>query len=941
MDLLILFLTFNQLNTQFYMSKSKLSINSHIKSNFFGKIKIFLQDYSLQVVLLEHYRFMRKFRLVSFRNWTLLIFALIILSSCSTKKNTFTRRTYHNLTAHYNGWWNGNESLKSGISRLDNNISDDFTKTLVVFNYGNESQVSSILSDMDRAIEKGSLTAQRHSMWFKNREHCNWIDDSYMLIGKANFFKQKYTSSRQSFNFVISRYYYNKIKYDAQLWLAKTFIESGNFQKAETLLDELSMLFDDELTPFVQKNLDLVYADLFLKSKQTEKAKPYLESALDLPIDRKTIARISYILAQIYQSEDQPGTATTYYQKVIKLNTNYRMAFNAKINLAFLYTKNSDDGLNLRKNLIKMLKDSKNKNYLDQIYYALADIDLKDNDSLGAISNLRAAVKSSTENQTQKAIASLKAADLLFDIKRFTLANNYYDTALQQLPYNYENYNQISKETAIYKDLSRHLSIVEQQDSLLILGRLPEHKLNALADSLIAIVREAEIQIRDDEFAKQQSIAMGNQMRNSPGGMGMATGGGQWYFYNPQARSMGYTEFIAKWGNRALADNWRLSNKQAASTNNFSFDEDDQQIENTNDSLRSSLTTDPLSRNYYLKDIPRTNEQIANAIEQIADALYQAGFIYKEDLKLNERAKLVFEDFAQRTENHSKQLQVYFQLYQLYDENTQSEQKNKYKNLIINNYPDTDYAKLVQDPNYYREMEKKKNYFIDQYKRTYQAFEKEQYLISLHHANQALDNTDNHPLKANFLYIKALSMAQTSIIDSMYVNLENLVLLYPDAEITPQAKNILENRGKTLETFEIADNESNKMLDEMLNEALALYTTNPSSQHFVITILDAEKINVSAIQVRMQDFNKKQAPNLNITTYPLMDQKQVISIGEFRTQLDAMNYFNSFISDSYVFPSVLRNDSKTFVISAENYSIFFNDKDIIKYELFFKEKYKH
>jgi tetratricopeptide (TPR) repeat protein len=758
-----------------------------------------------------------------------------------------------------------------------------------------------------------------------------------MLIGKANFLKQEYTNARQSFNFVISRFYYNEMKYDAQLWLAKTFIESDNFQKASTLLDEISLLFDDEQTPFIRKNLDLVYADLYLKSKQLEKAKPHLERALELPINRKTIARVSYILAQLHQKEEQPGKASTYYQKVIKLNTNYRMAFNAKINLAFLYTHNSDDGANLRKSLIKMLKDSKNKNYLDQIYYALADIDLKDNDTLSAIRSLRNAVKSSTENQNQKAQASIKVAELLFEKERFSLATNYYDTALQHLPTTYDNYNQVSKDATIFNNLSKQLSIVQQQDSLLHLGQLPDSKLNAIADSLITIVREKEDQKRDEEFAKQQSIAMGNQSSRSPN-MGVPLGGGQWYFYNPQARSMGYTEFIAKWGNRALVDNWRLSNKRAVNINDFGLDEDEEFDENTNGSFSGGSNTDQRSRNYYLKNIPRTDEQIADVNKKIADALYQAGFIYLEDLKLNEKALQVFEDFTQRIDSHPQQLQVYFQLYQLNDANAQADQKNKYKSLIIRNYPDTDYAILVQDPNYYYEMEKKQNYFVDQYKRTYQAFEKGQYLLSLHHANQALSNPDKHPLKANFLYIKALSMAQTSVVDSLYSNLEKLIKLFPNEEITPLAENILSRQGKAFETIV---SKTDVSINELLNESLTFYSTTPDDKQFVLIILDAEKINVNAIQVRIQDFNKKQTQNLSLTSYPFIDQKFIISIGEFENQVDAMKYYDAFVSDTYVFPAILRNDSKTFVISAANYPLFFNDKNIEKYDSFFKEKYYH
>lgn len=896
-------------------------------------------------MLLIHSKLRNMLKSISLRNWTLIVFILLILSSCSTKKNTFVRRTYHNLTAHYNGWWNGNESLKSGLSKLDKSLNDDFSKTLSVFNYGEKAQASSIFSDMDRAIEKGSMTAQRHSMWFKNREHCNWIDDSYMLIGKANFLKQEYTSARQSFNFVISRYYYNQIKEDALLWLAKTYIETKNFQKAETLVEELSTIFEDEKSPFVQKNLDLVFADLYIKSKQEDKAKPYLERALNLPISRKTFARVSYILGQIYQKNNQTGEASTYFQKVIKLNTNYRMAFNAKINLAYLYTHSSENGIGLRKELLKMLKDSKNKNYLDQIYYALADIDLKDNDTINAIQNLRNAVKNSKENQMQKAMASLKAAELLFQKEKYALANNYYDTALRQIPLNYDNYDSVTNRANIFNNLSKQLKIVQYQDSLLLLGQLPEYKLFEIADSLIAIVNATENQKRDEEFAKQQSIAMGNQMRNTPNAMGNTPGGGQWYFYNPQARSMGYTEFISKWGNRALVDNWRLSNKQAANTNDFGSvaGTGEGNVTDSKENIGESSKTDPRSRNYYLKDIPITEEQIANANLQIANALYEAGFIYKEELQNSDKARQVFEDFTHRVENHPQLLQVYFQLYQLYDENTQAEQKNKYKNLIISRFPETDYAKLVQDPNYYVEMEKEQNYFTNQYKRTYQAFEKGQFLLSLHDANQALSKTDNNPLIANFLYIKALSLAQTSSIDSLYTNLEKLVKLYPNAEITTLAKNILAQRGKTFESAEtITDNgtvDANLKLE--LEEALKLYTVNDNDKHFVLLVLDAEKINAKAIQVRIQDFNKKQSGDLSLTSYPLNDKENIIGIGEFKNKAEAMQYYKDIISDNYVLPAMLRNDSKTFVISAENYSRFSNDKNIEKYMLFFNEKYNH
>lgn len=879
-------------------------------------------------------------RIPILKNWKLLVFVLLLLSSCSTKKNTFSRRTYHNLTAHYNGWWNGNESLKTGVDLLNKEVIEDYSTTLSVFNYGNKKEASMLIPNMDRAIEKASITAQKHSMWFRNREYCNWIDDSYLLIGKANFYKQEYTIARQSFNYVLSRFYYTSLKSESQLWLAKTYIETGNFLKAEELLNEIALLFPEEQTAFVRKNLDLVYADLYLKSNQDTKAIAYLEKALELPINRKTIARISYILAQLYQKEEKTDFASNYYQKVVKINSNYQMAFNAKINLAYLYTSKSSQGASLRKSLNKMLKDSKNKNYLDQIHFALAEIDLIEQDTLTAVKHLKAAVKNSRQNLKQKSIASLKLADLLFKKNHFSLAHKYYDTAQQTLPTTSENYLATAKQLSIYFELSKQLSIVEQQDSLLYLARLPESKLNDLADSLISLLKEKETQKRNDENIAQQNSAIGNQIRNTPGPMGMGTalGGGQWYFYNPQARSLGYTEFLAKWGNRPFADNWRLSNKQQNQSTSFAITENGDDKDFKNDSSTNETESNPNSRAYYLKEIPRTEAQKKEANLKIADALYQAAFIYKEELKKNEKARAVFEEFASRTNNHSLQLQVYFQLYQLYDEPLFAQQKNKYKQLIIDNYADTDYALLVQNPDYYREMEKKQNFFSEQYDRAYQAFEQKQYLLALHLSNQAINKPENHPLKANFLFIKAMSMAQTNVMDSMYRTLELLVDKYPDAAIAPLAKTVLSEEGIAFSSEgKTASTDVSK--EEAMEKAAELYTLNPDSKHFVLLVLDAEKINVSAIQVRIQDFNKKQNSSLRLTNYPLLDQQYIIAIGEFRNQTDAMTYYRAFQSDQYVFPQLIRNDSKTFVISAENYSRFFIDKDINKYQLFFNNKY--
>ena len=204
-----------------------------------------------------------------------------VFSACSTKKNTWTRRAFHNLTAHYNGWWNGNESLKEGQRELEKTVEDNYNKILPVFNYGDEATGQSLASYSDRAIEKGSLVAQRHTMYFKDREFVRWVPESYLLIGKGYFYKHEYQSARMSFDFIIKKYYYDDIQYESMLWLAKTYIELENYEKAETYLDLLSSnIGREKMDKEIPRLVNAVYADLYIKQENPDLAIPYLKDAI-------------------------------------------------------------------------------------------------------------------------------------------------------------------------------------------------------------------------------------------------------------------------------------------------------------------------------------------------------------------------------------------------------------------------------------------------------------------------------------------------------------------------------------------------------------------------------------------------------------------------------------------------------------------------------------
>ena len=124
-------------------------------------------------------------------NTLLILFVAVIflpiINSCSTKKNTWTRRAYHNVTCHYNVYWNGMVSLDEGKQLLADKVRDDYNDVLRVFNYGTKLDAVSLNPKMDRTIKKASIGIQRHSMTFGGKEKCKWVKDSYLMMGMAHF----------------------------------------------------------------------------------------------------------------------------------------------------------------------------------------------------------------------------------------------------------------------------------------------------------------------------------------------------------------------------------------------------------------------------------------------------------------------------------------------------------------------------------------------------------------------------------------------------------------------------------------------------------------------------------------------------------------------------------------------------------------------------------
>lgn len=870
----------------------------------------------------------------------LFIVTVLLISSCSTKKNTWSRRVYHNLTSHYNTFWNGNESMKQGVLELSEITKENYTKIIPIFNYGTKDNGQSLAPYMDRAIEKGKKTHNLHSMEFHDVEYVRWIDDSYLMIGKGHFYKHEYLKARRVFEKVINKYHAPE-KLEATLWLGRTYNQMGYFGRATTMFDQVKNKINagEEGNKFITQMLPLMYAENMMLQKNYETAIPHILQGISISKNKQLKTRLMFILAQIYQQQERNNPATKYFTQVIKRNPNYELSFNAHIRLATSLDANSENIEDVIEELQDMLEDIKNEDYKDQIYFALAEIAKNQSNDTLAIKYYRKSVATSFGNDYQKSISALKVADIYFDKKQYKPSKLYYDSAMQVLPYDFANYQELQDRSLTLSRLVECITVVEEQDSLLNLAHMSEKERNSIIDGIINVYQEEQRRIREEEQQQRQSAAFAQQTSNRNTRSGIGSAGGGWYFYNPQALSMGFSEFQQKWGRRKLEDNWRISNKRKSS---FSFNDDlAEKSDETDSDSTMSITTDPTKREAYLQYIPLTEPQQNNANEMIAEALFKMGFIYTIHLDNFEESVASFKSLVSRYPEHENTPKCYFQLYRSYDKNGDVSNANLYKNIILNKYPDSDYALIIQDPEYYKNLTQRKNKLRNLYKESYNAYKSDDFFTVKIICNDAIKNyKEDKKITPKIKYLRALALGQLENQDTMKIELQNLVKNYPSSDVYGLAQNILSIMAKEADTLSV-NQEAQALAEQQLAHAMSLFSNSPQEQHLYIMIVSENNVNINATKVKLADHNTEfyKLKNLRVNSVILNQAKHMISVSRFDNKEDAMSYYRTILKSTYVFSDISEDAFQHFVISTSNYPELYKSKDITAYELFFFNNY--
>lgn len=869
------------------------------------------------------------------------VLGLLLLSGCSTKKNTLTRRMYHNLTSHYNIYWNGEKSLQDGDKQLRSTVKDDYTKVLRVYNYGSQQDGMTMNSTMDRALEKTSICVQKHSMKFGSRERVKWIDDAYLVMGKAHFYKHDYIPAKRTFDFVATEYNYNDIAYVANMWLIKTYIQTEEYPKAVATIEQLLAKTSgvNKLPKELMRNVDFTIADYYIATKDYNPAVKYLKNGILLNRDRDLRTRAMFILGQIYMLQGDANRATAQFKKVIKRNPEYEMVFESKMNMAKVGT--SSNAKELYKMMNKMLRDPNNEEYCDRIYYAMAELALREGDEAKAINYLRKSVAAYKDNRIQRAYSSLKAATMLFDRNEYELAQAYYDTAVTSMDRQFEGYDSIMNISQTLNELVMYASVVRDQDSLLRVAAMDSVSRNILIDKIIARVIEQEQMEKEQREYEEQLALMGSTVGGDAPKTSEPTNstGASWYFYNPSSVSRGITEFTKKWGMRKLEDNWRISDKRSL---NNTGDEGLTEAKNAKakqDSINATYTNH--DRGYYLQDLPFTMEEKEICDSLIADGLYHLGFLYMDRLSDLPRSIESYERLDSRYPGNKKELPTWYALYKMHKDLNHEEQSLFYKGKIFDKYPNSSYAEFINDPTYFEKLQAQEKEASEFYSKTYDAFEQGQFYRVKMNTERAMRLYESDTaFMPRFAFLHAVAQGRLVAIDTMAFALYDLVRTYPQSSITPYALEVLQNINEEYHLGLVLTDINNKEGgDQPEVKKASPYVYQPNSEHFVMIVCDSKSVRVDPLMVRISDFNKKEhrTRTFNLKNVVLDDDHSIITIGNFDSESKAADYIYSMFIGDYVFGGIDKSKYTAIPISSKNYPVFYQAKDLEEYKTFINE----
>lgn len=928
----------------------------------------------------------RQFTQNSISMGILMLMLLCVISACSIKKNTPTTRFYHAMTAHFNTLYNGEVAYLDGEEAQMKSHQDDYNRMLPMYISTNKTTAGVGKSNYETTITKCEKAIKLHSMkkrptvkpsqkkdekmkaFLARKEFNPYMYHAWLMMAEAQFQKGEFIEAASTYNYIIRLYQAQPdIASVAKAKLARCYVALDWAYDAEDVINKMKR---DSIGREGQQELTNTMAAYQILIGQYEEAIPYLKNTIKNVKRKQKRTRLNYLLGQLYQQTGQNEEAYKAYAKVMRANPPYEMAFSARIAQTEVMPR---DKFNQMVSLLKrMAKSDKNKDYLDKVYYALGNIYIGVNDTTHCIYAWEKGVKDATKNGPDKAMLLLKLSNLYWEMEKYIDAARTYKACVGILDKEHEEYKETERRSKILTELEPHLSAVKLQDSLQALAKMPEAEYLAAIDRVIEQLKKEEKEAEKKAAQNgtnangQKPAANGQQPQNNKSiAANTGTGGNQqqgpWYFYNPTTMKRGIEEFQRRWGQRKNEDLWRISNKASYAAATGNNDMEFSQVEGGDDeslygSLESdstlsadrakkdSLENDPHHREYYLKQIPFTEEQMEASNQILSDGLYNAGILEQEKLEnwllAEETMQRVLSDFPERDGIDN----IYYHLFLLYGRLGNSEKADYYRALLMEQFAETKLAVLLANPNYEMIARDGKHVEDSVYAASYAAYQEDKYSEVEKNYQFSTENFPEGQNRARMMFIRAMSQLYGGERDSFLVTLKEVIQKYPKEEVTELANAIVKglNEGRLLmdDRYDAssiwsrrtrqASGDSTEVVPELKDDRygnfvfVLAYPTNSLDENQLL--FEVARYNFTSYMVRNFDIEIQEKQGIT-----MMCVKGFLSYDEVHS------YAQTLYADKHM--NTLLEGIRTLLISEDNLKLIGTEFSFDDYKAFYEETF--
>jgi tetratricopeptide (TPR) repeat protein len=850
-------------------------------------------------------------------HFILLVIGLLCMtlwSGCSSNQNTVTANIYHNATAHYNGYFYALEKTLEVEKIVLKSLDDDPNQILRLFPKLDTTLAKSYTKDTEEIIKMASISIQRHP-------NSQWVDDNYIQVGLARLYSCDFQNAIQTFKYVNTKSPDPNSRHIALLHLLRTFIEQGDFERAEEVF---LFLEKEKLNKSNHKNLYLGKAYFYQLRGDYDNMVRNLASADSLLSKKDRKGRIYFIVGQVYQKLGFGSEAYNYYRKCLGTNPDYEIDFYARLNMAQVARlENKGDVRVIRKQFNKLLTDTKNSEFKDKIYYEMGEFERKQGNVNEAIENYKLSAHAGKNKRIQGS-SFLRAGQLYFDsLKKYSLAKAYYDSAINSLPKEFEGYSSIKKRQEVLGDFVKYTETIVWQDSLLMMAAMDSLSLRTQLDSVFASRKQAE-DLAKKKKKKLESRSGGNSS-NNPFFNQESTSTTDWYFGNLSAVGIGQTEFQRIWGNIPLEDNWRRSNKTAtvtASTGKSEIDGTDKETEVAE--TKSEKPTDEAGKVF--AQLPQTEKQKQEALGKIEEAYFKLGDLYYFQLEEKENASQSYQTLLTRFPESEYEPEVLYKLYLISREKDEVIAQ-QFAQRLKDKHPNSTFTRILLNPDYLKEtsVAAEKQKLI--YKEAYADYQLGNLRASQEKIKQALQVGET-AFTPQLQLLQILITGKTEDISRYQYELGEFVKKYPDVTVKPYAEKLLA---------------SSKSLQEKMEKSRGIrFVIANTDPHYFVTVYKIGDKIATPVSDALEKFNDSQFKDKNLKSTNLIftEEYAITFVIGLPNREEAMNYFDSFNSRAALLKPFSSYNFYNFVITKVNFDLFYRTKALDEYLTFFDRNYK-